>query len=1021
MKKRSFARKISIVLLIIIAIFTMMFMGLLAIIDNTEGYYLSGSDINYTFQNDVLVNNTDINEYETYNIRNQTSFDGNYPATYNFKDEAVGTNGNDIEHVGDPSPPDIYEIVSDYLGHRKVLHIVSLAAATTSTWDSFTQTTGTIEVWLNNKIDDDWHFRVFSTGGGGTAEMNARFLTKTSLRLYYGDGLGGHNDFDVTIVEDAWVHVKLYFNCITDTFSVWIDGVLKIDDENFYDDKTCDTMGHVNIYSSDAMDSYIDAIGYSWESDYNFESQEGNKELDTSIYPYDSWNLNLGANTYANISNIDGIDNNYLCVIDNAIINQLQVYDNFTSNRQNGTVSFDFRTTNNYKRTSLMLSYDIVIGIELISWYGALYLYYHDDIEDINQFICDFDNNTWYNFEIVFNQTFFKFYFDNDYIGTYSINYTTTLNKFWITTGILANNFNSSIDNIRYSWEDYYFVGDNLLSTYSTSNIYEVDKWEFNILSENVLNPNGLDNPNTWTDVESAGDSVNINNGKIYMYQASGYNGIQKAFTDTTNKIFNVSFSIDYVGGLGTIIGNTTIKLYSNDSTLITYLNLHHNSISEQHTIEYYDGSELIVLNDEYPFDTSVLFLNVYINHYDGICCFRFTQGSTVLKYFVPLIASGKVGLKNVDFINYELSGVLNTPLHLDYIGVYANELSLSNERGYLYQEIGDDWNLGHHGILYINQLTDGFNISVCENEYYLENPDYKHLLEYNDLLGFYAGKHYFNVYQNDVYNDACIIVYLKNYIYDVYLGWWEMRGFSTYIQVAGSTLTDDYVPDDDPIFLEFNGTSDYYLVNLFHVENNRLYFNLTCIDTSTEYIQGTFDLTDINCANYSLSLSTRLLGTPFMKGLEYVILGYYTGSDTNILCEYSGTKRVSQLLKQENLLSSIGFLITDNDNDACSGTTLYGYIDSFKLVYFPNMGYSFLSITLIEMLIPLLVIFVPALGIYIIPKKRQAFILVLGLAFFSIICYISNLIPLWLFFIICLAMFGVFMGERSSEGGNEV
>ncbi len=355
----------------------------------------------------------------------------------------------------------------------------------------------------------------------------------------------------------------------------------------------------------------------------------------------------------------------------------------------------------------------------------------------------------------------------------------------------------------------------------------------------------------------------------------------------------------------------------------------------------------------------------------------------------------------------------------MDYIGVYANELSLSNERGYLYKEINDDWNLGHHGLLYINQLNDGFNISVCENEYYLENPDYKELLEYNDLLGYIAGKHYFNVYQDGVYDDACIVVYLKNYIYDVYLGWWETRGFNTQIQVSGSTIVDDYVYHT--IFLEFNGTSDYYLVNLFHVENNRLYFNLTCIDTSTEYIQGTFDITDVNTANYSLSLSTRLLGTPFMKGIEYVILSYYTGSDTNILCDTPGTKIISQLLNQENLLTEMGFLITDNDNDGCSGTTLYGYINSFRLVYFPNMDYSILSITLIEMIIPLLVIIFPSLGVYVIPKKKEPFILVLGIAFFSIVCYISSLIPLWLFFIICVALFGVFIGERSSGGVDEV
>ncbi|GAG83487.1 unnamed protein product, partial [marine sediment metagenome] len=63
--------------------------------------------------------------------------------------------------------------------------------------------------------------------------------------------------------------MRIYFSCTTNKYSVWIDGVLKLDDQNFYNDQTATTLDTTQIWSADAYEGYLDAIGFSWDTDYN--------------------------------------------------------------------------------------------------------------------------------------------------------------------------------------------------------------------------------------------------------------------------------------------------------------------------------------------------------------------------------------------------------------------------------------------------------------------------------------------------------------------------------------------------------------------------------------------------------------------------------------------------------------------------------------------------------------------------------------------------------------------------------
>jgi len=190
-----------------------------------------------------------------------------YPATHDFKDEVDGTSGNDIDGISVSESLDTCVIVSSYLGHRKVIHFIDADAGQFRVVFTSGQITGTVDIWINNAMAQDYY--IYLRDESDDVCCNVRFLTKTTIRIYSGDGVGGNNTTDVTVVEDAWVHIRMYFSCTTDKYSVWVDGVLKLDDQNFSLDDTAPTIDWLQIYSADASEGYIDAIGFSWDTNYN--------------------------------------------------------------------------------------------------------------------------------------------------------------------------------------------------------------------------------------------------------------------------------------------------------------------------------------------------------------------------------------------------------------------------------------------------------------------------------------------------------------------------------------------------------------------------------------------------------------------------------------------------------------------------------------------------------------------------------------------------------------------------------
>jgi hypothetical protein len=65
---------------------------------------------------------------------------------------------------------------------------------------------------------------------------------------------------------NTWYHFKIEFDCSTDTWDIYINGVLKIDDASFSGDASyIDRIDYDNELDAE---SYYDAFGYSWDPNY---------------------------------------------------------------------------------------------------------------------------------------------------------------------------------------------------------------------------------------------------------------------------------------------------------------------------------------------------------------------------------------------------------------------------------------------------------------------------------------------------------------------------------------------------------------------------------------------------------------------------------------------------------------------------------------------------------------------------------------------------------------------------------
>lgn len=225
-------------------------------------------NINYTFENRSTYNSTTPLYEDSFNIRNQSIYTEHYNATYSFENQNIGDEGINIEFLNESVGE--YIIIENLDGHDKIMMSHDNGTNPSAYSDEFTpQITGVVEFWwMVEDATDTSFFYLYNELGRGVQ------IVITSESFFYRNATATAPT-GVTALDDTWYHISLDFDCTTDTYDFYINGILAGNDLHFREDG--DGIIKLRFLCNDDIDQWFDAFGYSWNSFYN---------INDNIIPY---------------------------------------------------------------------------------------------------------------------------------------------------------------------------------------------------------------------------------------------------------------------------------------------------------------------------------------------------------------------------------------------------------------------------------------------------------------------------------------------------------------------------------------------------------------------------------------------------------------------------------------------------------------------------------------------------------------------------------------------------------------
>ncbi len=225
-----------------------------------------------------------INIITPENKRYTKPMSGYYPASYGFESDEDGM----VPYNWTSSQGTVVDSLDD---HNKVLEIDNTDNNIYWADNTFVQqVNGTIEFWLNTTFTGGDPQRIRLMGDTSTIGPDFRIMNdawqyrvvNTWYTMYQKDGITPMLIYSA----DTWMHVKIEFECGSvgykglspDTYRVIIDGNSSEDLDFRYTRNWIDTF---SVWSGGTLSTiyqiYIDAVGYSWDTNYNLgdNSKEG--------------------------------------------------------------------------------------------------------------------------------------------------------------------------------------------------------------------------------------------------------------------------------------------------------------------------------------------------------------------------------------------------------------------------------------------------------------------------------------------------------------------------------------------------------------------------------------------------------------------------------------------------------------------------------------------------------------------------------------------------------------------------
>ncbi len=947
----------------------------------------SNSDINVDFIRDTVYNDN-VSIVQSYNNIEQEQYSQDFKGTYSFTNESVGTSKNNIGGISGFTTTDTngnVSVIAYNKGHNKVLNNTGNGDNNTFTRFLFNfddQIKGTIEMWFKYIDHGQGYFRFCVVGNTDDVMLYVYFDSATN-KLYYIYSTIWNN---INIEPNVWTHISFDFDTDTDKQTLRINGVTMFTNQNFYYNRVPLTMNYAYYYLDNGgglnkLEGYIDAIGYSWDSfytsfnKYHFKEFDIDQEFD-NIEPYTLWTYTHDTNCIASIKNNTGINDKYLSFINNNYNGKITIENIFSSSYIKQIFSFYIRISSNQGFFEIAFrSSTNLIGTWLIISNGNLYA-----MTPSATLIGSFSINTWQKLTVIYNTDVdtYYLYWNNVYINTYNFyEATTNINKVMFRTGEECPNYYTDLDLVSKDYD--YWISDNFKPISTLLGYYSSQYYNFLIENPNVKFSNGDDNPYDLMDYEvPSGDDVNLDGIGNYVFvsdKSENRGFISQPVPLIYDNLVELYFNF-------TITTNTT----SNSNILL--------SISSMETVELYCvfTSSNFYYTDQYynyyPLNpTSQISTNAniefyfYINYYYRLVFLDYFKNNVYIQSFYfpthnvnPFIDirglyEYEIQLRNNDATTSQIILKLHT------LQLKRNGYIHSQELGYYTYHLDIDWILHHSNLLY-GSFTGKIAIGTVEGTYTIGESYYG-----LDSTKIYDNNVYINLYETTpiIYDSTLVIFIVDNYIPINEL---EIYGIKVRINEINTYLSFTYASVDKDYSFFYNNNDTY------------LYWNYYADDTNLEYIKATFDIVDFTSTNKSISYMSYNNG----DSIGYIDVNFLATSNQIIFPNYYHSDQY--LLTQNKMIKSFAITITDNDLDYIEGYT-YGYIKNLKFKFVYNIGLTLLTINLINSIIPIIIILIPTLAFYSVLGKRA---IIPSFLLMSIVCFISDLIPLWLLFVIILS-----------------
>lgn len=751
------------------------------------------------------------------------------------------------------------------------------------------------------------------------------------------------------------------------------------------------------------LDNNITIYTNDYNGSYSFTNETGLSSTNITFIDVDTSNGNVLRQI---INNKDG-HNEVLELYDNTNPNYWNIFNNFSSSQVSGTIEYWFQTSDgNTKHFNIYIRDGTSTGIYLTHRENEFK--YHDGV--LKSTGHSLIANTWYHIKLDFEcgagaylglapDTFY-YTINGIQYGAYDfITSVDDLSEMLLQSSGATSDFYGYIDGVGYSWDSDYIINENLFPlTIFNNTLSQVSGYEFAFENINDLYSQGYGSHGLFIEGwQITGNNVKIDYDYTSLVQGIGVSTWSKyrdrvanftvigsggSYLDLDNSLFitnnfiNLSFSLN-ISHYDNNGGYIPIEFYS-DSNQLLELRIYKTGGSIDFT--YYDGGYNNIysgLNVDTIYEINIM-LNLetdqaFISLYENYIQIDYT--------IIPLFITNEPELSEI-IIGVEGSVGNHIGLMLDSVGVHSNgivHIGQDNTFGYTRMSTIDKWKAYEYNLFSI--IAEG-NLQIYREiwfEVVLGHGTESSIIESFRIHNNTLSKT--NIYglstpSFPIWFESSLLIYTKQNITYSYT---NIEGVS--LNEGGNKYWLKYT---------FYGVDDNE--NYFYVDNNnRLQFTHTSNDTNLEYIQAEFDINDILSSEYAIK---------FKSNIDYNAFGFFRVKFTDIsnfipLPIYDATTRV--FITQNKTISSFIIIITDDNIDSISGLT-EGYVSEIELLFITGIGVSIITSNLLTVIIPLIIIFIPT---FLLSSRIGKNMIVPLMMLMSLICVATEIIPIWLFFVI--------------------